>query len=295
MDSILTNSAALSALQSLNMTQQDMNITQNQVSTGLAVATAADNAAYWSIGQQLTSASGIETAANTALQQSQAIMDTANSAISSVITTIDAIQAAITGASNPGASFADINYLARFAVEPAERRDQRRFVRRRQPAQWHHGTSRRGRRRQCRSSPATTRAPAAARSARRLHGPGADRRHERGRPTDRCGSGDDGGHRHQPHHDSWRADRFRRHGGQRQRRVFCHQQPGDDHDDRRQSGRHRFDLYRLYISTIRRPRQDVRRPPTPRLRRPTPQAPTCGRCRRRRRRRPRPAAARGAC
>ena len=93
----------------LNMTQQDMNITQNQVSTGLAVSTAADNAAYWSIGQQLTSASDIETAANTALQQSQAIMDTANSAISSVITTIDAIQAAITGASNPGASFADIN------------------------------------------------------------------------------------------------------------------------------------------------------------------------------------------
>ena len=109
MDSILTNTAALSALQSLNMTQQDMNITQNQVSTGLAVSTAADNAAYWSIGQQLTSASGIETAANTALQQSQAIMDTANSAISSVITTIDAIQAAITGASNPGASFNDIN------------------------------------------------------------------------------------------------------------------------------------------------------------------------------------------
>jgi flagellin len=109
MDSILTNAAALSALQALNLTQQDMNITQNQVSTGLAVETAADNAAYWSIGQQLTSASGIETAANTALQQSQAIMDTANSAISSVITTIDAIQSAITGASNPGASFNDIN------------------------------------------------------------------------------------------------------------------------------------------------------------------------------------------
>jgi len=109
MNSILTNSAALSALQSLNQTQNDMSITQNQVSTGLAVATAADNAAYWSIGQQLTSANGITTAANTALQQSQAIMDTANSAISSVITTIDAIQSALTEASNPGASFKDIN------------------------------------------------------------------------------------------------------------------------------------------------------------------------------------------
>jgi flagellin len=109
MNSILTNSQALSALQSLSMTQQDMNITQAQVSTGLAVQTAADNAAYWAIGQQLTSDSGIITSANTALQQSQAIMNTANSAIASVITTIDLIQAQITSASNPGASFTDIN------------------------------------------------------------------------------------------------------------------------------------------------------------------------------------------
>ena len=109
MDSILTNSQALSALQSLNQTQQYMNITQNQVSTGLAVQTASDNAAYWSIGQQLTSANGLVNASNTALTQSQAIMDTASSAIASVITTIDSIQAQLTSASNPGASFSDIN------------------------------------------------------------------------------------------------------------------------------------------------------------------------------------------
>jgi flagellin len=109
MNSILTNSQALSALQSLNQTQQDMNITQAQVSSGLAVQTAADNAAYWAIGQQLTSDSGIITSANTALQQSQAIMNTANSAINTVITTIDAIQSQITSAGNPGASLGDIN------------------------------------------------------------------------------------------------------------------------------------------------------------------------------------------
>ncbi len=45
MSSILTNSNALSALQALQMTQQEMAQTQSQVSTGLAVATAADNAA----------------------------------------------------------------------------------------------------------------------------------------------------------------------------------------------------------------------------------------------------------
>ena len=109
MNSILNNSAALSALQALSMTQQALSTTQNQVSSGLAVANASDNAAYWSIGQQLSADSGISTAANTALAQSQAIFDTANSAINSVITTITAIQTALTQANNPGANLTNIN------------------------------------------------------------------------------------------------------------------------------------------------------------------------------------------
>jgi flagellin len=108
-NSILTNSSALSALQSLNMTEQNLSITQNQVSTGLAVANASQNAAYWSIGQQLNSDSGIVTATNAALSQSQAVFDTATSAINSVITTINSIESAITEATNPGADIANIN------------------------------------------------------------------------------------------------------------------------------------------------------------------------------------------
>jgi flagellin len=108
-NSILTNSSALAALQSLNMTEQNLSITQNQVSTGLAVASASQNAAYWSIAQQLNSDSGIVSATNSALSQSQAIFDTATSAINSVITTINSIQAALTEATNPGANIANIN------------------------------------------------------------------------------------------------------------------------------------------------------------------------------------------
>jgi len=108
-NSILTNSSALSALQSLNMTESNLAITQNQVSTGLAVASASQNAAYWSIGQQLSSDSGIVTSANSALAQSQAVFDTATSAINSVITTINSIQTAISEAANPGADIANIN------------------------------------------------------------------------------------------------------------------------------------------------------------------------------------------
>src|ERR1700679_3816645 len=108
-NSILTNSSALSALQALNMTEQNLSITQNQVSTGLAVANASQNAAYWSIGQQLTSDSGIVTATNSALAQSQAVFDTATSAINSVMTTIQSIETAVTEAKNPGADLANIN------------------------------------------------------------------------------------------------------------------------------------------------------------------------------------------
>ena len=106
---ILNNSAALSALQSLNMTQQSLASVQGQVSTGLSVANASDNAAYWSIATQLSANSGMVTASNSALTQSQAVLDTANTAIKSIITTINSIQQALTEATNPGAALANIN------------------------------------------------------------------------------------------------------------------------------------------------------------------------------------------
>ncbi|MGD0762222.1 MAG: flagellin [Roseiarcus sp.] len=109
MSSILTNSSALSALQALQQTQQEMAQTENQVSTGLAVATAKDNASYWSIATQLTSDNGVVTAANSALTESQSVLDTASSAISSIITTINSIENALTEAAQPGADIGNIN------------------------------------------------------------------------------------------------------------------------------------------------------------------------------------------
>ncbi|MDE3176555.1 MAG: flagellin [Pseudomonadota bacterium] len=109
MNSILHNSAAMSALQSLNMTQQALSTVQNQVSSGLAVANASDNAAYWSIATQLNANSTMVTASNSALTQSQAVLDTANTAIKSIITTINSIQTALTEATNPGAALNNIN------------------------------------------------------------------------------------------------------------------------------------------------------------------------------------------
>ena len=108
MSSILTNTSALSALQSLAATESALKTTESQVSTGKAVSTAADNAAYWSIATQLDASSGVVTAANSALSQSQSVLSTASSAISSVVSTIKSIQTALTEATNPGADIANI-------------------------------------------------------------------------------------------------------------------------------------------------------------------------------------------
>ncbi len=109
MSSILNNSAALSALQSLRMTQQSLATVENQVSTGLSVATAADNSSYWSIATQLNNDSGIVTAANSALSEGQSVLATASSAINSVITTLNSMATALTEAQNPGANIGNIN------------------------------------------------------------------------------------------------------------------------------------------------------------------------------------------
>jgi flagellin len=109
MDSILNNSAALSALQALQMTQQSLNTVQNEVSTGLSVSTAADNSSYWSIAAQLNADSGVVSASNDALSQGQSLLATASSAINSVITTINSIQTALTQATEPGAELGNIN------------------------------------------------------------------------------------------------------------------------------------------------------------------------------------------
>ncbi len=109
MSSTLYNSAALSALQSLNMTQQSLATVQNQVSTGLAVATAADNSSYWSVAAQLNQDNGVVTASNTALTTGQSMLTTAANAINSVITTLNSMATALTQAQNPNANLGAIN------------------------------------------------------------------------------------------------------------------------------------------------------------------------------------------
>ena len=55
MSSINTNVAAMTALQSLTQTNKMLTQTQSHISTGLRVAEASDNAAYWSIATTMKS------------------------------------------------------------------------------------------------------------------------------------------------------------------------------------------------------------------------------------------------
>ena len=91
------------------MTQQSLATVQNQVSTGLSVASAADNSSYWAIAAQLNADSGIVTASNSAMSEGQSVLATASSAINSVVTTLNSMMTALTQAQNPGAQIGDIN------------------------------------------------------------------------------------------------------------------------------------------------------------------------------------------
>ena len=76
MSSLLTNTSALTALRNLSVTQQSLQSTQNQISTGLKVASAADNASYWSIATQMRSDNSALGAVKDALNTSGALLDT---------------------------------------------------------------------------------------------------------------------------------------------------------------------------------------------------------------------------
>lgn len=103
MSSILTNSSALTALQNLAATQKNLQMTQNQISTGLKVSSSADNASYWSISSTMKSDNGALGAVKTSLSQSASMLSFTNSAVNSVISVMNQIKNDLVSAKQPGA------------------------------------------------------------------------------------------------------------------------------------------------------------------------------------------------
>lgn len=103
MSSILTNMSALTALQNLAATQKQLQSTQSQISTGLKVSSAADNASYWSIATTMRSDNGAIGAIKTSLSQSSSMINVANAAITSAIGVMNQIKNDLVSAKQPGA------------------------------------------------------------------------------------------------------------------------------------------------------------------------------------------------
>ncbi len=108
MSSLLTNTSAMTAVAALSQTQDNMNKIENQISTGLAISSAADNASYWSIATQMNSQVGALGAVSSALSESSALVSTMSSALQSTLSVVNVIKNDLITASNPGADLAKI-------------------------------------------------------------------------------------------------------------------------------------------------------------------------------------------
>jgi flagellin len=102
MSSINTNVAALTALRSLTQTNYSLEQTQERISTGLRVNTAADNAAYWSIATTMRSDSMALSVVQDSLGLGAATVDTAYAGVDAAIDIADKIKQKLVSARGEG-------------------------------------------------------------------------------------------------------------------------------------------------------------------------------------------------
>jgi flagellin len=108
MSSINTNVAAMTALQALTATNKALTETQERISTGLRVASAEDNAAYWSIATTMRSDNSALSTVQDALGLGAATVDVAYTALNSAIDIVDQIKSKLLAARQPGLDRAKI-------------------------------------------------------------------------------------------------------------------------------------------------------------------------------------------
>ena len=102
MTSLLTNTAAQTALQTLTMTNKRLETTQARISTGYRVSTAADNAAYWSIATTMRSDNAALSTVEDALGLGSATVDVAYTAVDQAIDVVSEIKTKLVAAREPG-------------------------------------------------------------------------------------------------------------------------------------------------------------------------------------------------
>jgi flagellin len=102
MSSIMTNSGAIAALDTLRTVGRDMSHTQKEVATGLRVANSSDNAAYWSITTTMRSDDKAMSAVQDALALGAASVDVASMGMSNALEVMDEFKSKLVAAREPG-------------------------------------------------------------------------------------------------------------------------------------------------------------------------------------------------
>jgi flagellin len=102
MTSIMTNTAAMAALQTLRTINSEMEMTQARVSSGYRVENAGDNAAYWSIATTMRSDNKAMSTVKDALGLGAAKVDIAYTGDEQLIDVVSEIKAKLVAAREPG-------------------------------------------------------------------------------------------------------------------------------------------------------------------------------------------------
>src|ERR1700686_4972794 len=116
--SVNTNSNALAALETLNLTQQSLTATQKQVSTGLRVASASDDASTFAIAQgQRGDIAGFQSISNS-LSLGSAALNVALQGAQTISNTLNQIKGKIVQGQDPTANASAIqNDIASFVAQ----------------------------------------------------------------------------------------------------------------------------------------------------------------------------------
>ena len=102
MSSILTNTSAMAALQTLRTINNDMETTQGRISSGQRVGAASDNAAYWSIATTMRSDNAALSAVQDALGLGAAKVDVAYGGVEAAIDVVKTIKQKLVTATEQG-------------------------------------------------------------------------------------------------------------------------------------------------------------------------------------------------